>query len=114
MYGVMLSIDPTVTAVVGTIFGGVGLRLVEHWLSRNKVRVDDAARIRDELRLEITAQREEIKQLEDDVDKWKNEYYDLRDKYVQIQTELTLALQRIKEEAEKAGIHEPLTDPPKK
>ena len=100
----MFAIDPTLTAVVGTIFGGAGLRLVEHWLSRNKVRVDDAARIRDELRLEVIAQREEIKQLETDVDKWKGEYYNLRDKYIQIQTELTLALQRIKEEAGKVGV----------
>lgn len=97
-----MSLDPAWIALIGTVCGGVGLKLTEHWLGRNKVRVDDAARIRDELRSEITIQREEIRQLETDVDKWRNEYYDLRDKYIQLQTELTLALQKIKDEAAQA------------
>lgn len=98
-----MTFDPAwIIALIGTIFGGVGLKLVEHWLGRSKIKVDDAARIRDELRLEITAQRAEIKQLEADVDKWREEYYNLRDKYVALQTELTLALQSIRNEAVKA------------
>lgn len=98
-----MALDPTWIALIGTLCGGVGLKVAEHWLGRNKVRIDDAARIRDELRLEITAQREEIKQLEGDVDKWRNEYYDLRDKFVNLQTEYTIALQKIKDEASKAA-----------
>lgn len=95
-----MSLDPAWIALIGTVCGGVGLKLTEYWLGRNKVRTDDASRIRDELRMEITAQREEIKQLETDVEKWRNEYYDLRDKYINLQTELTLALERIKNEME--------------
>ena len=91
--------DPAWIALIGTVTGGVGLKLVEHWLGRNKVKTDDAARLRDELRIEITTQREEIKQLESDVDKWREEYYNLRDKYINLQTELTMALQKIREEA---------------
>ena len=97
-----MALDPAWIALIGTIFGGVGLKAAEHWLGRSKVKVDDAAKIRDELRLEITAQREEIKQLESDVQKWRDEYYNLRDKYVALQTELTLALQKIKAEAVEA------------
>lgn len=97
-----MAMDPAWIALIGTVCGGVGLKLTEHWLGRSKVRVDDAARIRDELRLEITAQREEIRQLESDVDKWRDEYYNLKEKYINLQTELTLALQRIKLEAAQA------------
>ena len=97
-----MALDPAWIALIGTVSGGVGLKLAEHWLGRSKVKVDDAARIRDELRLEITAQREEIKALEDDVYKWREEYYNLRDKYIALQTELTLALQKIKDEAVQA------------
>lgn len=97
-----MTLDPAVIALIGTIFGGAGLKATETWLGKNRVRVDDAAKIRDELRLEITAQREEIKQLETDVNKWREEYYNLRDKYVVLQTELTLALQKIKDEAAEA------------
>lgn len=97
-----MAIDPAWIALIGTVCGGVGLKLAEHWLGRNKVRTDEATQIRDELRLEITALRAEIKQLESDADRWKQEYYDLRDKYVALQTELTLALQKIKDEAAQA------------
>ena len=90
-----MALDPAWIALIGTLCGGIGLKMAEHWLGRNKVKVDDAARLRDELRLEITAQREEIKSLEADVDKWRKEYYDLRDKFAALQAELTLALSRI-------------------
>ena len=93
-----MAVDPTIVALIGTLMGGVGLKVAEHWLGRNKFKVDDASRLRDELRIEITAQREEIKALEADVDKWRKEYYDLFLKYTQLSTDLTIALQRIKDE----------------
>lgn len=97
-----MALDPTVIALIGTVMGGVGLKVAEHWLGRNKVRVDDAARLRDELRLEITAQREEIKALEADVDKWKKEYYDLKGMYMNLEVDLKFALQKIKAETDAA------------
>jgi uncharacterized coiled-coil DUF342 family protein len=94
-----MAIDPAWIALIGTLAGGVGLKFAEHWLGRSKVKVDEASKIRDELRLEITAQRQEIKDLETEADKWKKEYYDLREKYMTLQTELTLALQQIRQQA---------------
>jgi len=70
-----MAIDPTIVALVGTVMGGVGLKLAEHWLGRKKVKVDDAARIRDELRTELTAVRADNNALEIEVDKWKTDYY---------------------------------------
>lgn len=94
-----MALDPTVIALIGTVMGGVGLKVAEHWLGRNKVRVDDAARLRDELRLEITAQREEIKTLETEVDHWKKDYYELKGLYMNLEVDLKFALQKIKNEA---------------
>lgn len=99
-----MAVDPTVVALIGTLMGGVGLKVVEHWLGKNKVKVDDASRLRDELRLEITAQREEIRQLEQEVDKWRKEYYDLFLKYTALETDLKLALHNIKQEAERGTL----------
>lgn len=89
--------DPTVVALIGTIMGGVGLKVVESWLGKNRVKIDDAAKIRDELRLEIgslkseiTALRAENKQLENDVDKWRNEYFNMYADIVAVKTELQL------------------------
>lgn len=97
-----MALDPTVVALVGTIMGGVGLKVAEHWLGRKKVKVDDAARLRDELRMEITTQKEEIRQLEAEVEKWRKEYYDLFQKYMSLETDLKLALHNIKAEVQAA------------
>jgi len=94
-----IHLDPAWIALIGTVVGTVGLKVAEHFLGKGRIKIDDAARIRDELRQEITANKQEIKELEDEVEKWRADYYDLRDKYIQLQTELTLALQKIKDEA---------------
>jgi len=98
-------VDPTVVALIGTVMGGVGLKVAEHMLGKGKVKVDDAARLRDELRMEITAQREEIRQLEEAVEKWRKDYYDLFQKYMSLETDLKLALHNIKSEIEQAQIN---------
>lgn len=96
-----MALDPAWIALIATICGGVGLKVTEHWLGRSKVRVDDAARIRDELRLEITANKEEIKQLESEVTKWRDEYYDLRDKYTEQQTKFVMELDALSKEVQR-------------
>lgn len=97
-----MALDPAWIALIGTVMGGVGLKVTEHWLGRSKIKIDDAAQLRGELRQEITAQREEIKQLETERDKWREEYYALLQKYMAQTTELTLAVQRVKGEIDEA------------
>lgn len=94
-----MSLDPAWIALGASVAGGTGLKFAEHWLGRNRVRIDDASKIRSELRADLESQRKEIKQLEAEVDKWRGQYYDLRDKYTNVQTELTMALAKIKEES---------------
>lgn len=108
--GYNVFMDPAWIALIGTVVGGVGLKVIEHWLGRNKVKTDDATQIRDELRQEITALRGEIKQLEADVDKWREQYYALMEKYLTKQTQLDIALQKIKDEAEAALIRAKIAD----
>ena len=91
-----MSLDPAWIALIGTLCGGIGLNITEHYLGRNKVKIDDASRIRDELRIEITSQREEINRLEADRDKWRYDYYTLKEEFFKLQTQLTLALEDIK------------------
>jgi hypothetical protein len=83
-------------------------------MGRSQVRVDEAANLRNELRIEITALREEVKALEAEVDKWRTDYYDLRDKYSTLNTEYLIALEKIKAEADAAAKKaDPDIDPPK-
>jgi uncharacterized coiled-coil DUF342 family protein len=109
-----MHLDPAWIALVGTIFGGAGLKALEHWLGRSKVRIDEAANLRNELRIEITTLREEIKELEAEVDKWRKDYYDLRDKYSTLNTEYLIALEKIKAEIDTAASKaDPNIDPPR-
>lgn len=79
----MGGLDPAWIALIGTLCGGIGLKLLEYWLGRSKVKIDEATKIRDELRRDMEALRTENRQLELDVDKWRREYYDLRDKNIE-------------------------------
>lgn len=74
-------IDPGVLALVGTIFGGVGLKVVETILSKKKSKSDTAAEIRNELRTDVAALRKEMKDLEEQLDIWKEKYYDLLNQF---------------------------------
>lgn len=101
-----MALDPAIIALLGTVTGGVGLKVAEHWLGRNKVKLDDATQIRNELRedreglrQQIVLHQEEIKRLQDEGARWRADYYDLRDEHIRTQTELILALENIKKEA---------------
>ncbi len=86
-----MALDPTVVALIGTLMGGVGLKVMEHWLGKNRVKIDDALQIRNELRTEVTALRAENKQLESEVDKWRKDYYDQYAVIMALKTEVALS-----------------------
>ena len=102
MFEFLGGLDAAWIALIGTLFGGVVLKVTEHWLGKTKTAADDAKAIREELRSQITSQKAEIKELEDEVNEWRSKYYDLRDSYIKVQTELQIALEKIKREAEEA------------
>jgi hypothetical protein len=77
----MPDINPALLALIGTIFGGVGLKIVEGFLNKSKVKADIAADIRAELRADVAALREEVRSLTDELDKWKAKYYVLLDQF---------------------------------
>lgn len=78
-----MSIDPAWIALIGTLCGGLGLKLLEYFLGRGQLKVTEEGQIRKELRGEVTELKAENRQLEADVDKWRREYYDLRDKNIE-------------------------------
>lgn len=105
-------------ALVGTIFGGAGLKITERWLNRAKEKNDTAKEIRDELRSDMASYRKEILDLKAEVDKveaevvsWQEKYFELRDKYVTLKGLYEDALRQIQtkasdtvEKAHEAGI----------
>ncbi|QNN98437.1 membrane protein [Streptomyces phage LilMartin] len=82
-------------ALIGTVLGGVGLKFVEHWLSRSKVRDDTAAQLRNELRTEIQGLKQELNNVESDLDKWRGKYYELMDNFIKVKSELETAMRQL-------------------
>jgi hypothetical protein len=70
-------------ALVGTVFGGVGLKLLEAVLGRGKRREDLATNLRNELRIELTELREDNDKLHEALDEWRTKYYRLVAKMAQ-------------------------------
>jgi hypothetical protein len=71
-------------ALVGTVFGGAGLKIVEAFLGRRKSRDDLAASLRTELRVEVSELRlevhrlmEENRELEAALDEWREKYFNV-------------------------------------
>lgn len=58
-------------ALIGTLFGGVGLKIIEHFLNRGKAKVDIATQLRDELRKDIKELQDRVDELEADNEKWR-------------------------------------------
>lgn len=85
-----MEVTPGLIALIGTIFGGAGLKIIESWLSKSARKTDDAKEIRDELRLTITELRTEISELEKAVDRWRTDYYAMRDEKIKLETRLQI------------------------
>lgn len=73
--------NPAFLALMGTIFGGAGLKIVEGLLNKSKTQMDVAAQIRSELRTDVQGLRDEIRKVEAELDEWKKKYYDLLDQF---------------------------------
>ena len=86
-------------ALLGAVLGGSGLKFIEHWLNRSKVRDDAAAQMRVELRDEIKVLREELRTVEDELDKWRGKYYELMDEFMKAKGDLAEALRRAQEKS---------------
>ena len=89
-------------ALMGTIFGGAGLKIIETWLGRAKERATEAQAMREELRTEIENLRAQLEKsdaeeqrLEGIIEDWRSKYYDLRDEKQQVVTELTILKDRL-------------------
>jgi chromosome segregation ATPase len=106
--------NPGFVALMGTIFGGAGLKVIESWLGKAKERAAENASIREELRKDIDNLRqqlneagEEEKRLEAQIEEWRGKYYDLRDEKQQVVTELTILKDRLLAYEKSIGLARP-------
>lgn len=91
----MPEINQAWLALIGALLGGSGLKVIEHWLNRSKIKEDTAAQMRTELRDEIKNLREELRSVEDELDKWRGKYYELMDEFMKAKVDLASALRNV-------------------
>lgn len=58
-------------ALIGTVFGGGGLKVIEYLLNRGKVKEDIATQLRNELREDLRELQKRVDELEAENDKWR-------------------------------------------
>ena len=73
--------NESLIALFAATFGGAGLKFIEYLLSRGKAKQDLAQSIREELRSEVQSLRDELRQVQEEVDAWRQKYYDLLDRF---------------------------------
>jgi len=94
--------EPAVIALIGTIFGGAGIKIVEWVLNRRGDQEDLATTIRAELRSEITQLRTRLDVQETEwrtrlsvqeaeSAEWRIKYYGLMEQFIQVKSELNYA-----------------------
>ena len=81
-------IDPATIALIGTVFGGIGVQFTGHLLGKRKVKDDLATQLRGELKSEIATLRQELREVEKEVDVWREKYYTLLDQFVKVKVQL--------------------------
>lgn len=75
-------------ALIGTVFGGAGLKAIEGMLSRGSTKIDAAAAMREELRKDASANREALRILDKELDAWKEKYFILMQEYLEMRSDL--------------------------
>lgn len=81
--------DTAWIALIGTVFGGAGLKVIEQILSRGQKGADTATQMREELRKESAGLKEELRTVEKELDAWKEKYFLLLQEYLEIKSHMT-------------------------
>ena len=91
----MNNIQTILTAALSAITGGSFLKFLEVWLSRSKQKTESDRAFRDELRAnaegfkkQATDLKDELKDVELELDKWKLKYWDIYMAYSQFKLQV--------------------------
>lgn len=78
--------DTAWIALIGTVFGGAGLKIAESFLSKGAKKEDTATELRKELRSESQALKEELREAEKQLDLWKEKYFTLLQDHLEMKS----------------------------
>lgn len=103
----MIDISPTWVALLGTVFGGVGLKVVESRLAKKTKQMDIQANFQltlerqiETLKKDIINMRVEVDSTEKEMDEWREKYWKLMEEFNAKQVDLLTALSQLKQRVE--------------
>lgn len=86
------------------IFGGIGVKLIETMVSRSGKKIDMEAEIRKELREVVSHQDAKISELSNEVDVWKQKYYEVLEQLLGYE-QLKVAHKDLKQKLDNLNTH---------
>lgn len=101
--------DPALIGLIGMLFGGVILKVVEHFLNRGKVKDDVAAGLREEMRRDIKELRTELREESKESDEWKSKYWELKSELLIVNHKTNEAIKVVDDHHKEDGLGERLT-----
>lgn len=66
-----------VVGLIAAILGGMGVKIFDYYSNRSEVNVDDATRLRQELREELQRRQEDIDRMQVELEEYKEKVFDL-------------------------------------
>ena len=90
-----------VLTFLGTVFAGAGLKWIEAKLKKAKDKDDTATNLRNELRAELTALKQEMQQVEKELDEWKTKYFEAYEQLLMLRVQLEQARRLLESKGEK-------------
>jgi len=84
-----------VLTFLGTVFAGAGLKWIEAKLKKAKDKDDTATNLRNELRAELTSLKQEMQQVEKELDEWKAKYFEAYEQLLMLRVQLEQARRMI-------------------
>lgn len=91
-----MDISVLLAGIIGAVLSGTGARLVDLKIQKKKEKRLDKLEKSSEFRSELQDLRSDLAKVEDELDVWKEKYYETREKFLLLKNELDQAMYVIK------------------
>lgn len=104
-------LTPIIAGLLG-IMGGAMIEFINKFMDRDKNEEDMQSSFRKELRDELVAAREEINDLSDELDEWKEKYFNQVQLTNKFELDILILERKLEEYKRLSGLHEDDDDVP--
>lgn len=100
--------EVAIIALIGTLFGGVALKIIEHILSKGTRKDTLAADLRKELRADLAEVKKELREEAKESEEWKSKYWELKSELLIVNHKTNEAIKVVDDHHKEDGLGERL------